>query len=102
MKRAVSKAGPAWVIGHVSIKDAYRWQRYRESVPATLAPFGGKVVMRGKVADTLSGTHRHSDAVVLEFPSVDAARAWHASAAYQELITLRREAAEVDLIIIAG
>ncbi|HKW80133.1 MAG TPA: DUF1330 domain-containing protein [Casimicrobiaceae bacterium] len=98
----MSQARPAWVIGHVSVKDAARWEQYRQSVPATLGPFGGKVVMRGRVTDTLSGTHRHSDAVVLEFPSVDAARGWHASAAYQELIPLRREAAEADLVIVAG
>ncbi|MGH8849548.1 MAG: DUF1330 domain-containing protein [Casimicrobiaceae bacterium] len=89
-------------MGHMSVKDAASWERYRQSVPATLAPFGGKVVVRGTVTDRLSGTHRHSDAVVLEFPNVEAARAWHASAAYQAIIPLRHDAAEVDLVIVAS
>ncbi|MEO6927625.1 MAG: DUF1330 domain-containing protein [Casimicrobiaceae bacterium] len=92
----------AWVIGHVSVKDADKWDRYRHSVPATIAPFGGMVLLRGTVSDVLHGQHRHGDTVVLEFSDIAAARAWHASAAYQALVPLRSEAADVDLIIVGG
>jgi uncharacterized protein (DUF1330 family) len=54
------------------------------------------------VTDVLDGTHRHTDAVVLEFPDLDAARGWHDSTAYQALIALRREAADIDLVIVGG
>ncbi|MEO8849454.1 MAG: DUF1330 domain-containing protein [Casimicrobiaceae bacterium] len=93
---------PAWVIGHVSVKDADKWDHYRHSVPATIEPFGGAVLLRGGVTDVLHGKHRHDDAVVLEFPDLASARAWHTSAAYQALIALRSEAADVDLIIVGG
>jgi uncharacterized protein (DUF1330 family) len=96
----MSSESPAWVIGHVSVTDADKWDRYRHSVPATIAPFGGKVLLRGNVTDLLYGTHSHSDAVVLEFPDLASARAWHASPAYQALIPLRSAAADVDLIIV--
>lgn len=98
----MSSKSPAWVIGHVSVTDADKWDRYRHSVPATIVPFGGKLLLRGNVTDLLHGTHSHSDAVVLEFPDLASARAWHASAAYQALIPLRSAAADVDLIIVAG
>ncbi len=92
----------AWAIGHVTVKDADKWDRYRHRVPATIAPFGGAVLLRGKVTGILHGAHAHSDSVVLAFPDGAAARAWHASAAYQALIPLRSEAADVDLVIVEG
>jgi uncharacterized protein (DUF1330 family) len=98
----MADAARAWVVGHVTVKDAAQWQRYRERVPATIAPFGGVVLLRGQVTDVLDGAHRHTDTVVLAFPDVEAARRWHASGAYQALIPLRHAAADVDLVIVGG
>lgn len=89
---------PAYVIGHISVKDAAKWAEYRAGVPATLAPWGAEVLARGRNAAVLDGSHRHTDTVVLRFPDLAAVRAWHASPAYQALVPLRREAAEVDLV----
>jgi uncharacterized protein (DUF1330 family) len=89
----------AWVIGHISVKDAAKWGEYRSRVPATLGPWGATLVLRGERRAVLGGEHRHTDTVVLEFPSVEAARGWHGSPAYQALIPLRHEAAEVDLVL---
>jgi uncharacterized protein (DUF1330 family) len=90
---------PAWVIGHVTVKDVQKWAQYRAQVPGTLAAWGAELVFRGERRAVLGGEHRHSDTVVLRFPSVDAALGWHASAAYQALIPLRQEAVDVDLIV---
>lgn len=98
----MSPAGPAWVIGHIRVRDASKWDRYRAAVPATLPPFGGSVLLRGTVTDVLDGRHEQTDAVVLAFPDLASARGWHASDAYQRLIPLRREAAEVELVIVGG
>ena len=87
----------AYVIGHIAIKNATRWAEYRQSVPETLAPFGGELVLRGRNAKVLAGEHAHTDVVVLRFPSLEAAQQWHASAAYQALIPLRQQAADVTL-----
>lgn len=91
-----------YVIGHISVKDAPRWAEYRAKVPATLEPWGGELVLRGVRRAVWDGTHRHTDTVVLRFATLDAATHWHESAAYQALIPLRRQAAEVDLILFEG
>jgi uncharacterized protein (DUF1330 family) len=44
-----------------------------------------------------SGEEPHPDIVVIRFPSLDAASGWHASAAYQSLVPLRLQAADVVL-----
>ena len=88
----------ACVIGHVTVKDAAKWDEYRSQVPATLAPWGAEPVLRGKRAATLAGEHAHDDVVVIRFPSLEAANGWHSSAAYQALIPLRTLAADVILL----
>lgn len=88
----------AYVIGHISVKNPEMWAEYRDRVPATLEPWGAELLLRGKLVAVLGGAHAHTDTVVIRFPSLDAANAWHASVAYQALIPLRQMAADVDLL----
>ena len=88
----------AYVIGHITVKDAEKWAEYRSRVPATLEPWRAEVVLRGRKVGVLSGNQRHTDVVVIRFPDVQAAAGWHGSAAYQALIPLREQAAEMVLI----
>ncbi len=88
----------AYVIGHITVKDPDKWQRYRERVPATLAAWGGEVVLRGRRVAVLSGAHAHADTVVIRFPDTNAVTGWYGSTEYQALIPLREEAASMVLI----
>ena len=88
----------AYVIGHITVKDAAKWDEYRAQVPATLALWGAELVLRGKRSATFAGTHAHDDVVVIRFPDLEAANGWHDSAAYQALIPLRMQAADVVLL----
>ncbi len=88
----------AYVIGHITVKNTGKWTEYRDQVPATLEPWGAKLVFRGKRVAVLAGEHPHSDIVVIRFPDKEAAYNWHSSPAYQALIPLRQQAAEVVLI----
>lgn len=88
----------AYAVGHISIKDEEKWGEYCSHIPATLAPWGGELVFRGKLAAVFSGEHKHTDTVVLRFASIEALKAWHDSPEYQSLVPLRQVAAEVDLL----
>lgn len=88
----------AYVIGQITVKDPEKWEEYRSKVPATLAPWGAELVLRGTGAKVLSGQHPHTDTVVIRFRDMESAVNWHNSAAYQELVPLRTQAADVDLI----
>lgn len=90
--------GNAYLIGHITVKDAAKWVAYRGGVPATLAPWGAELVFRGQGATVLVGEHAHADVVVIRFPDRKAVEGWHSSAAYQALIPLRQQAADVVLI----
>ena len=88
----------AYIVGHITVKQPEQWDEYRARVPATLAPWGAELVFRGQQRAALAGELPHPDIVVIRFPSLDAVNGWFASAAYQALIPLRQQAAEVLLL----
>ena len=88
----------AYVVGHLTVTNAEKWAEYRSQVPATLVPFGAELVLRGKRVALLAGEHPHSDIVVIRFPDKKAVDGWYSSPAYQALIPLRQQAAEMVLI----
>ena len=87
-----------FVIGRIRIRDTAKWILYRDGVAATLVPFDGAVVARGHDAWILTGASDETDMVVLRFPSRADADAWYASDAYQALIPLRDQAADVTIV----
>lgn len=88
----------ACVIGHITVKDADKWAQYRAQVPATIAPWGAELVFRGLTEKVLAGEHTHTDTVVIRFPDQASVDGWYQSAAYQALIPLREQAADLVLI----
>jgi uncharacterized protein (DUF1330 family) len=87
----------AYVVGQVTVKDAGKWDEYRARVPQTLSPWGAELVFRGKQAAAFAGENPHPDIVVIRFPDVTAANNWFTSPAYQSLVPLRQQAADVLL-----
>ena len=100
--QALPETAPAYAIGHITVKDQTKWRDYCARVPATLAPWKGEVLLRGRRLDVFNGRHEHLDTVVLRFPDTAAVTGWHASAAYQALIPLRDAAADVVLVAYEG
>jgi uncharacterized protein (DUF1330 family) len=86
-----------YVVGQMTVKNESKWAEYRGQVLATLTPFGGELVFRGNQVRALSGKCPHADIVVIRFPSLAHADAWHNSATYQALLPIRQEAADVVL-----
>jgi uncharacterized protein (DUF1330 family) len=88
----------AYLVGHITVKDAEKWIKYREQVPATLEPWGAEVTFRGKRVAVFSGELAYDDIVVIRFPDKEAVNSWHYSPAYQALLPLRQQAAEMLLL----
>jgi uncharacterized protein (DUF1330 family) len=82
----------------MTVKNSEKWTQYREQVLDTLKPWSGELVFRGHQVKALSGECTHADIVVIRFPTLADADGWHSSPAYQALIALRQEAADVVLL----
>ena len=84
----------AYVIGHITVKDAEKCAEYRGKISVSLARWGGEVILRGRRFAVLSGEHPHTDTVVIRFPDANAVTNCYGSQAYQALIPIREQAAE--------
>lgn len=91
----------AYVISRVTMKPGPALEAYRRLAAASIARHGGRYLARGGAMTILEGEWR-AGAVLLEFPSVEAARAWYASPDYAEALAHRDDAVERDLILIDG
>jgi len=93
---------PVFIIVQVDVTDPEAFATYRDQVPPTLEPFGGKYMVRGGEQDVLEGDWAAARTVVLRFPSVERAKAWHASDIYEGPKALRQSAAKTNMLVIEG
>jgi uncharacterized protein (DUF1330 family) len=93
---------PAFVIANVNVEDPVRYEDYKRQVPASIAPFGGRFVVRGGQVEPLEGSWRPDRLVIIEFPSVERARAWYDSAEYAAARALRQATSTGTLLIVEG
>ena len=92
----------AYVIAEVEVKDPELFEQYRREVPATLAAFGGRFIVRGGAVERLEGEWQPKRLVVLEFPDHAAAKAWWDSQDYAAPKALRQRCARTQLLIVDG
>jgi uncharacterized protein (DUF1330 family) len=92
----------AYVIGRIEVTDPDQYKKYTARTPDVIAKFGGKFIVRGAEVHTLEGPEEKSRVAVIEFPSLEKAKAFYHSEEYVETRALRRGAAVVSLIAIEG
>jgi uncharacterized protein (DUF1330 family) len=92
----------AYVVVQVDVKDPARYADYRTMVPPTLPKYGGRFIVRGGKTETLEGDWAPKRFVVVEFPSVEQAKAWWASPEYAEAKALRQATSETQMIVVEG
>lgn len=89
-----------WV-GHVTVSDPQAYEAYRKANAAAFARFGGRFLVRGGSQQGVEGQLR-ARTVVIEFPSLQAARDCWDSPEYQTARALRAPASDADIVIVEG
>lgn len=91
----------AYIIGHVTVRDAEAYKEYIRRDTPVIEGFGGRFVIRGGKSEVMEGEflERH---VVIEFPDYATALACYHSDAYQECARIRQGAAEGQIVIVEG
>ena len=92
----------AYVIVDIKVTDPDTYQRYVEVAPSTIEHYGGRYVVRGGAAEKLEGDWDPNRVVVLEFESVEQAKAWWASEEYREPKALRQSASTANMVVVQG
>lgn len=91
----------AYWVAHVDVQDPVAYEAYRQANAAAFIKYNARVLVRGAVPDTREGTMKPRT-VVIEFDSMDIARACYDSPEYQAAKALRLPCSEADVIIIEG
>lgn len=88
-------------IAHATVTDPVKYNQYREGVAAPFEKYGATFLVRGGAAEVLEGTSKERH-IVIEFPSIEAARECFHSPEYQAAKAKRKGASMNDVIIVEG
>jgi uncharacterized protein (DUF1330 family) len=92
----------AYVIYQEQINDNDAMNTYAAAAMATFPGSGGTIAGFDDNVEVLEGEWFGNRTVILEFESVEAAKAWYNSPAYQEAIPLRQKAGDSNVAIVTG
>jgi uncharacterized protein (DUF1330 family) len=90
------------VANYKSIHDPNGMAEYSKAAPPVLAEHGGNVILAETEPVVLEGEWNSAMLVVIEFESVDAARAWYDSSGYRAARAFRQASADCDIMIVPG
>ena len=88
----------AFFIAQLNIKDPVKFQDYAKGAGESMQPFGGKVITKGKMSRQLAGKSDYQNVAIVGFPDKESLDGWFESEAYQKLIPLRDQAADILLV----
>ncbi len=93
---------PAYVLAEIEVTNPEGYKEYTAQVPATIAKYGGRFAVRGGKAHVLEGEWPERRRVLIEFPTVDAARQWWDSSEYAKPKEMRRANSKGRLLLLEG
>jgi uncharacterized protein (DUF1330 family) len=90
------------MIFEIEITDQAAWDEYRRVAGPIMAAGGGRFLANDTDVTPLEGGWSPPSLSIVEFPSVEAARSFYQSDAYQQTIPLRRKASRARGVLVAG
>lgn len=93
---------PAYLISTIEITDPAGYEEYKRLVPPALAKYGGRFVVRGGSIEHKEGDWRPKRIVVVEFESVDKARAFYDSPEYAPAKQIRLRTSTGSVLFVEG
>ncbi len=93
---------PAYLISDATIHDQTLMDDYAKKARPTVVAHGGKVHAAGGAIDHREGPWKPKRLVVIEFPTMAAAKAWYDSPEYQAILPMRLKASSGSLLFVDG
>jgi len=92
----------AYIVAIIDEHDAASFEEYRRQALPVVAAYGGRSLLEGTRHEKLEGAWAPKRVVVIEFPSLESAKAFHASPEYAGPKALRLRAADTDMLLFEG
>lgn len=93
---------PAYVIVDIEVTDAENYKEYMKLSPPAVAAYGGKFIARGGRTEVLEGEWIPNRLVILQFDSIEQAKAWLNSPEYSKARAMRHKYAKSNMVVIEG
>ena len=93
---------PAYMVVDARSSDPERMTEYRRLAQLAVEKHGGRYLVRGAPYVTIEGSWQPQRLVVLEFPSMDAAKTFYDSPEYLAARGARAEVSDFDILLIEG
>jgi uncharacterized protein (DUF1330 family) len=91
-----------YLIANIDVKDAAKFEEYRQKVVPVIEKFGGRYLVRGGELRRLEGNLPLNRLVILEFPTIDAAQKFYDSAEYAPILKLRLDSTRSEVVLAEG
>lgn len=93
---------PAFILVDINVHDPVQYEEYKKLAAPTVTLYGGKYIVRGGKVETLEGKWAPTRLVILEFPTVDQAKAWLNSPEYSPIRKIRHATSTSEMIVVEG
>jgi len=90
----------ALLLADIKVTDVAGYEKYQRQVPAYVAAYDGRFIIRGGRTQTLEGSWQAHRMVVIEFPSMAKLLAFYDSAEFATLKSLRMHASDSRIIAV--
>ena len=91
----------AYVVVTIDWTDQAGLEEYRRKVGAAINTYGGRF-LAAAIPDFVEGDQRAQVGVILEFPTMERARAWYNAPDYEDLKALRLRSSRGSLFFLDG
>ena len=92
----------AYIVADVDVADPAAYATYTAQVPACLAAFEGRFVVRAGAVNSLEGSPPAGRTVILEFPSMAQAHGFWNSPAYRAIVPIRQGCSTARIFMVEG
>ncbi|WP_241613059.1 DUF1330 domain-containing protein [Rosenbergiella epipactidis] len=93
---------PAYFVFDAKIEDPKALNPYLEKVEETYKAFGGEMLVQGGELEVIEGNEPKGKLVILKFDSMQTAKKWYQSEAYQAIIHHRHAGSRADGWLVEG
>ena len=93
----------AYLLVEAKLSDPLAYEKYKTLAQAAIAQYGGRYRVRGGDVEVLEGDWSKPERlVIVEFESIEQAKTFYHSPEYQAARALRKEAAEMNILVVEG
>jgi uncharacterized protein (DUF1330 family) len=92
----------AYLVVDIDVTNPAQFEEYKKLAPAAIAKYNGRYIIRGGAYEVIEGNWKPQRLTIVEFDSMEKAKAFYTSPEYQTAIKARAGAANFKALLVQG